>query len=106
MSLRVEKTPAALADLDEIGTFIGQDSLRAELGFYDAAQNAFERLAETPGLGAVLSRSTSALAGLRRWRVPRFGNYLIFYRVTDETVTIVRVLHGARDIERILQAGD
>ncbi len=104
MSGRTHKTPAALADLDDIGAFIGQDSLRAELRFYDAAEAAFERLAETPGLGAVLSYADPLITGLRRWRIPRFTNYLIFYRVTDEAIEIVRVLHGARDIERILSS--
>jgi len=30
-----------------------------------------------------------------------FENYLIFYRVTDEAVEIIRVLHGAMDFESI-----
>ena len=33
------------------------------------------------------------------WPIPKFANYLIFYRLTSEKVEIVvRVLHGARDI--------
>ena len=31
-----------------------------------------------------------------------FRDYLIFYRVTAEAVEILRVLHGARDIDRLL----
>ena len=30
------------------------------------------------------------------------GNYQIFYRVTDDLVFVVRVLHGARDYEALL----
>ena len=37
--------------------------------------------------------------GLRRMA---HGNYLIFYRVTEEQVEVVRVLNGARDYEPIL----
>ncbi len=37
--------------------------------------------------------------GIRR-RV--FGNYLIFYRVIDETTEVLHVLHGAQDYERLL----
>jgi toxin ParE1/3/4 len=29
------------------------------------------------------------------------GNYVIFYRDTSEHIEIVRVLHGARDIENL-----
>ena len=31
-----------------------------------------------------------------------FGQYLIFYTVTQSTVTIVRVLHGARNLPELL----
>lgn len=39
--------------------------------------------------------------GLRRARIKRFP-YGVFYRDTDETVIVVRVLHNARDTERHL----
>jgi toxin ParE1/3/4 len=32
------------------------------------------------------------------------GNYLIFYHVMDERITILRVLHGAMDIDAQLVA--
>ena len=40
---------------------------------------------------------------LRMWLSPAFRNYLIFYRELPEGVEIVRVLHSARDIQRILE---
>ena len=40
-------------------------------------------------------------SGLRRARMRRFP-YGVFYRDTDETVIVVRVLHNARDAERHL----
>jgi len=39
--------------------------------------------------------------GLRAWPIDGFRNHLVFYRPTDEGVDIVRVLHGARDIEAL-----
>ncbi len=39
--------------------------------------------------------------GPRRARIRRFP-YGVFYRDTDETVIVVRVLHNARDTERHL----
>jgi plasmid stabilization system protein ParE len=35
-----------------------------------------------------------------------WGNYLIFYRVGDDSVQILHVLHGARDYEKILFPDD
>ncbi|TAE49913.1 MAG: type II toxin-antitoxin system RelE/ParE family toxin, partial [Oscillatoriales cyanobacterium] len=31
-----------------------------------------------------------------------FQDYLIFYRIQDDRVEVLRVLHGARDLEDIL----
>jgi hypothetical protein len=39
----------------------------------------------------------------RKIVVERFENYLIFYRVTEDTLFIERVLYGGRDIEQILE---
>jgi toxin ParE1/3/4 len=106
LKLRVDKTPAALADLREIGAYIGEDNLRAELRFYDAAEDACDQLAEAPGLGVAYMPEHPVLADIRRWQIPRFTNYLIFYRVMEDAVEIIRVLHGARDNERILGSDD
>ena len=41
--------------------------------------------------------------GLRR-RI--YGSYLIFYRIRDDTVEVLHVLHGARDYDKILFPDD
>lgn len=33
------------------------------------------------------------------------GNYVIYYRPTQDALEIVRVLHGARDVEAIFRPG-
>jgi toxin ParE1/3/4 len=43
------------------------------------------------------------LNGLRFWRLPGFGNHLIFYLTNEQCIEIVRVLHGARNIDAILR---
>ena len=37
------------------------------------------------------------------WPIPRFEKYLIFYRFNDDTLEVIRVLHGARDLTRIFE---
>jgi len=44
-----------------------------------------------------LTFRSSDLAGLRKWRVNEFDNYLVFYKPRPDGVSIVRVLHAARD---------
>ena len=55
-----------------------------------------------PGVGGLWESDNPGLAGIRVSRIRRFKNYLIFYRVLDDGIEVVRVLHGARDIERFL----
>jgi toxin ParE1/3/4 len=43
---------------------------------------------------------------VRQWRIKNFQDYLVFYRVQDDRVEILRVLHGARDLEGILSTLD
>jgi toxin ParE1/3/4 len=41
---------------------------------------------------------------LRIWRIDGFPNHLIFYRPIEGGIEIVRVLHGARDIDAVLES--
>lgn len=53
----------------------------------------------SPNLGFKDEYQSERLRGIRRWRVDGFKNYLLFYRVLSKQIEVVRVLHGARDIE-------
>jgi toxin ParE1/3/4 len=76
--------------------------LDTALRFYDAAAATFEKLARTPRLGEQRESSDPRLSGLRVWRVEGFPNHLIFYRPIDGGIEVIRVLHAARDIDRVL----
>lgn len=104
MKPRVVILPLADRDLDEKAEYIARNRPVTARRFYDAADRAFERLANTPGLGGPWESTNPNLAGLRVWPIPRFKNYLIFYRPIPDGIEVVRVLHGAQDIESILGA--
>jgi toxin ParE1/3/4 len=44
------------------------------------------------------------LADLRFFPVTRFPNHLVFYRPLEDGLELVRVLHGAREIARLLES--
>jgi toxin ParE1/3/4 len=48
-------------------------------------------------MGAPLTLRHPDLAGMRKWRVKDFDNFLIFYQPRPDGVSIVRVLHSAQD---------
>jgi toxin ParE1/3/4 len=76
-------------------------SLTTSDRFLEAVEKAYKRLAEMPGLGVLRDYGNPALSGMRVWPVPKFPKYLIFYRATDTELEILRVLHGARDLDAI-----
>jgi toxin ParE1/3/4 len=101
MARSIRKRPAAFLDLVQAGAYIGRDSLDAELRFYDAAERTFEQLLEAPRVGHPWIVRTVADTDLRVCPVRGFPNWLVFYRPTDAGIEVVRVLHGARDIDAL-----
>ena len=81
------------AEIDpiEIGGFIAKDDSVAADRQLDRIDAACEMLAEKPHGGP---RRKDLARGLRYYPV---GNYLIFYTVGEDRITVPRVLHGARD---------
>jgi len=92
-------SPEAREDLDEIHAYISEDDLEAADRVLEAALSTFATLAGMPGMGRPRTFKHSELSGLRSFRIDGFRNYLIFYRVVSDGVEIVRVLHGARDLD-------
>ena len=102
MSRAVNKTSPARVDLREAAFYLDEQTFGLGDRFLIATERAFEQLAETPGLGAVRRFDDPRFTGLRSWRIRGFENWLVFYRVTEEAVEVVRVLHGARDVDTVL----
>ena len=48
-------------------------------------------------IGTLLTLHDPALAGMRKWPVTDFKNHLIFYLPHHNGISVVRVLHAARD---------
>jgi len=70
--------------------------------FLESAESAFAQLATTPNIGRALPLLLSDMKIIRQWRIKSFRDYLIFHTVQEERVEVLRVLHGARDLENIL----
>ena len=58
-------------------------------------ETRFESLAEMPGIGRRREKCAKGVRSITE------GDYVIIYRVKNDTVEILRVLHGARDPERV-----
>lgn len=86
--------PTARRDLDDIWDYIYQESGREA-----AADRTIDMIVERFSLLAQWPRSGRRRDDLRRGlRSYAAGNYLIFYRINRRDGTVLRVLHGRRDI--------
>jgi plasmid stabilization system protein ParE len=94
-------TPLAKADIFDIWAYIAdhnQDAAdRVEQAIFDAC--AF--LAEAPARGH--SRPDLIARPLRFWTLSRYPNYVIVYRPETTPLQIVAVVHGKRNIQRVLK---
>jgi len=91
--------PAARIDLIDIGDAIARNNPARALSFIDELAAVMGQAAERP---ASFPARDDLHPGLR---VARRGRYLIFFLQTAGEVSIVRVLHGARNLPGILKPG-
>ena len=103
MSRVVRRRPGVWRDVVDIADYIARDNLGASLRFIDAVERTVTGLAEMPGKGKAREPIDAALHGVRSYAVDGFPNHLVFYTFDDHRVLVIAVLHGARDVGRVLR---
>ena len=93
----VQRSSRAETDLLDIWNYIAQDDPIAADRQLDRIDAGCDLLAKNPLGGPQREDLTH---GLRFYPV---GNYLIFYVTGEDGITVVRVLHGARDYPQEFQ---
>src|ERR1043166_4071985 len=87
----------AKEDLIGLWEYIAQDNPAAADRLIQKLVAQYKSLAEFPGMG----QSREELRpDLRSFSV---GNYLILYHPIPEGIAVFRIIHGARDLERLLE---
>jgi plasmid stabilization system protein ParE len=94
-------TPLAQADIFDIWCYLAEDSQDAADRVEQAIYDACARLGEAPRRGH--SRSDLTSRSLRFWTLTRYPHYTVVYRPETAPVQVVAVLHGKRNIQRILK---
>ena len=90
-------TAGAERDLEDIASYVAAQSPRSALMLIRGLREKCESLADTPRGYPLVPRYEHK--GVRR---RPFGNYLIFYRVGQDAIEVIHILHGARDYEPLL----
>jgi toxin ParE1/3/4 len=69
--------------------------------YFIAVDETCFHLVKHPYSGMLYDSGIARLAGLRRVPVKGFENYLVFYLPRRQGIDVIRVLHGARDIDNL-----
>lgn len=88
-------SPLAEDDLEEIWLYIAEDNEGAADGMIRKIFKAIDLLTKNPMMGRAREE---LLPGIRSLGAPP---YIVFYRAAPDAIEIVRILHGARDIDSV-----
>lgn len=92
MSYRLRVAADALADLQEIADFIGRDNPTRARSFVAEPRARAREVTAHPMAYRVRNEMGTGV------RVTGYRGYLLFYRVSDAEVRLLRVMHGAREL--------
>ncbi len=103
MTSRITHSPLVESDLDQISDYFANEGLDLAIRFSDAVADTEQALLKMPEMGVLRQYNAPELSGVRMILVNGFRNYMIFYLPTDYGIHVVRVLHGARDLEALFE---
>ncbi|MDE7427802.1 MAG: type II toxin-antitoxin system RelE/ParE family toxin [Lachnospiraceae bacterium] len=97
----VQITDRALADMEEIYTYIAEQLQAPEnaMGQYNRIAEAIQKLDVFPERVRIMESEPENTMGLRQLPV---SNFSAFYVIKDDCVIVTRVLYSASDISRRL----
>ena len=99
MSLTVCYAPAALLDINECVEYFESRDRSVADRFLESVKKTVEMLCGNPELGERFRRDLTGT--IRRRGIIKFTNYLIFYRREGTTLQVLRIIHGARDYDKL-----
>ena len=93
-------TETAESELDAILDYIAErDGPQRALHVFNRFEEAFTKLGNTPGIGATRRHLTGDM--VRWWPVFKF---LVAYEADDAGIIILRIVHGARDLDTLFDS--
>lgn len=101
---RIFRRIAARIDVIDAAKHIATNNPQAAVRFARAVRATEEALLTAPGMGSSRDYDNPTLTGMRSHSVRGFRKYLVFYIPHSAGIEVVRVLHGARDLEAIFHS--
>jgi len=101
--VRIEILPRAGDDILRQFRYylVDQDAPAAAFRFREAVIESIDQLKPHPRIGAPFQGSS--IAGLRSWPVKGFEAIRIYYQEFPGDLRVVRILHGRRNVRKLLK---
>lgn len=96
--LRIGFSKDAAFDLEEIIDFIALDSEDRALEYLEKIEENISLLSANAHLGVLCKRKNIEI----ECRILIFDAYLIFYKVLENSILIIRILHSSVNYKKIL----
>lgn len=103
MTARIVRPRRVIDDIAAIAIAINEDNPQAADRFLAEVEHTVDTIARMPLIGHAYVSDQPQLAGVRMLAVRNFRNYLIFYKSVADTVELLLVVHGARDIPAVFE---
>jgi toxin ParE1/3/4 len=101
-SATLRLSDVAVSDVLEQSTWYEQRSGKALAERWDdAVTSSLIRILEHPTSGSSCGFHPTELRGIRRMSIQGFPRHLVFYSTESNEVLILRIVHGARDLESL-----
>jgi toxin ParE1/3/4 len=97
--MKIVWTEPAVEDLRELHAYIARDSEMYASGFVERIVLAVERLVDHPRVGRIVPETNED-----NIRELLFQRYRIIYRIKNDNIEMLSVIHGARDLGEIKPA--
>ena len=96
--MKIEWTEPAIADLQDIYDYISVDARKTAQRFVDKLFKSTEKLKNFPFIGRKVPED-----GRENIREILIQEYRIVYRVEDDRIRILAVIHGRRDVSFVIK---
>jgi len=95
-------TQQAEGDLLQAVAYIAEDNPQVANKLISQVEVTCELITEMPMIGKQVDYIVKP-KGIRRFNVKQFHSYILFYRIVELDIEIVRFAHSARDLPKLFQ---
>jgi toxin ParE1/3/4 len=102
MNPKIRRTRQVRDDLIDIYRYLHRRTPQGAERVFDAIEQSIRSLTAAPGIGSLWNSTDPRLEGMRVVPAKRYRNYLIFFRAVPDGIEVFRVVHGAQEMDRIV----